>query len=401
MKILVVTQYFYPENFRINDLVDGFLEEGHSVDVLTGFPNYPKGVFFEGYSIFSGPFREKYNSANVYRVPLVSRGKKKGIQLLMNYISFVISAILFSIIYLLPKKYDHIFVYEVSPITVALPAIFIKFFKKIKITMWVTDLWPESLVATGVIRNKNVLSIVGSVVRYIYKHTDNILISSRAFSKSISIYTNKTPIYLPQWAEMCFLEKNNSSTFKSDLPEGFKILFAGNVGTSQGIDTIIEAARKLIHIKEIQWVIIGDGLGKKEAIDLVNNSEMKNNFHFLDAKPLVEMPEYYNAVDALIILLKNTPLFEITVPGKVQACLASGKPIIASINGEASRIIKEAGGFVSPAGDPIELAKNVLLLYEMTREMRENVGKNGFSYYQKNFDRNNSIKKILDIMIKN
>lgn len=398
MKILVVTQYFYPENFRINDLVKGMIDEGHEVDVLTGFPNYPQGELFKGYSFFTGPFREVYYQTNVYRVPLVPRGKNKSVRLFLNYISFAILAPIYSLFYLRGKSYDHIFVYEVSPITVALPAIFVKHLKKIKMTMWITDLWPESLVATGVVQNKFVLTLVGKLVSIIYKHTDFLLMSSRAFEESIKKYTKKQPIYLPQWAEDCFLEKNIESSTKPDLPLGFKVLFAGNVGTSQGIDTIITAAQKLKHYSEIHWIIIGDGLGKREAIELVNNYEMSNNVHFIGSMPLHEMPSYYSAVDGLIISLKSTPLFEITVPGKVQACLASGKPTVGSINGEAARILNEAGGLVSLAGDSEGLANNVLSLYNMTAEEREQKGYQSYAYYKKNFDRNESIKKIINLM---
>lgn len=398
VKILVVTQYFNPENFRINDLVQGLVDEGHSVEILTGLPNYPQGSLFAGYSFFTGPFREVYADSNIYRVPIIPRGKNKGILLLLNYVSFALAASFFSLFYFRSKKYDQIFVYEVSPITVALPAIFIKYLKKIKITMWVTDLWPESLSATGVVKNKTILKLVEFLVRFIYKHTDTILMSSQAFTESIMRYTHKNPIYLPQWAEDCFLEKKIQKSVDSELPKGFKVLFAGNIGTSQSFETIIESARELKKYSDIHWLILGEGLGKEAAVKLVKELALENNFHFLGARALSEMPAYYSAVDGLIISLKSTPLFEITVPAKVQACLASGKPILASINGEAARILNEANGLVSPAGDAQKLANNVLKLYKMTSEERENCGHNGREYYLKNFERSKLIKKIVSSM---
>lgn len=400
MKLLIVSQYFYPENFRINDLVDGLLSRGYEVDILTGIPNYPVGKFYQGYSLFKGPYRDHYNGANVYRIPILPRGRKKGVMLALNYISFVIFGFLLGP-FVCRKRYDHVFVFEVSPITVALPAIFLRYLKKIKMTMWVTDLWPESLSATGAVKNSFVIGCIEALVRFIYRHTDTILVSSKAFIPSIRKYADKEPQYFPQWAENCFISPSFVANVDEELPKGFKIVFAGNIGTSQGFDTIIDAANILKPFVDIHWVIIGDGLGKKHASEKVKILDLDNNFHFIGTRAVDMMPAYNSSADALLVSLKSSPLFNLTVPGKLQSCLASGKPIIGSIDGEAASIIKDAGGIVTAAGDARGLADSVLKLYEMSGDERSVMGRKGKAYYLDNFERDFLIDKLSDIIINN
>lgn len=397
MNILIVTQYFWPENFRINDLVGGLVERNHKVTVLTGIPNYPEGRFFVGYGLFSN-VSQKYNGAKVLRVPLIPRGKGGGIRLALNYLSFVLSACLLAPIKC-RDQYDIIFIFEPSPVTVALPALLLKALRKVPVMFWVQDLWPESLAATGAVSSKRVLSAVAGVVKFIYRRCDKILVTSQSFKKSIELH-NGAPekiLFFPQSAEDLFQpvsEKHVVAAFDS-IPHGFWIMFAGNVGAAQDFQTIIAAAEILKCYKDIHWLIVGDGRMREWAESAVNVRGLTNAIHFLGRHPLESMPAFFSCADALLVTLKKDPLFALTIPAKIQSYLACGRPIIAAIDGEGTHIINEArAGFTCPAEDPDALARTVLKAYETPKSERENMGVKGRAYYEANFDRTMLIDRL-------
>ena len=258
MKILVVTQYFWPEQFKILDLCQELTKRGHEITVYTGLPNYPEGKLFSGYSFF-GPYSETYDQIKIIRVPLIPRGKKKGIQLAFNFFSFAFFATLLAP-FVVRGKFDKIFIFEPSPVTVAIPAIFLKFIKKNPIIFWVQDLWPDSLVATQTVHNKKILNLVQKMVVWIYKHTDKILVTSKGFiPKIVNVGVSEDKIlYWPQWAEAIFLDSQILENYKDEnLPStGFKIMFAGNIGSSQDFTTIVEAATILKDNNNIHFVML-------------------------------------------------------------------------------------------------------------------------------------------------
>ena len=399
MRILFITQYFYPETFRGNDLVKGLVERGHEVTVLTGLPNYPKGSFFDGYG-FKGPYSENYQGAKVIRVPLIPRGTSKGLQLIINYLSFAIFGSLIGPL-VCRGKFDKIFVYQLSPVTVGIPAIAMKYIKKAPIYFWVTDLWPDSLFATNTVKSEFIIKLVSKLVRFIYAQCDKILISSRGFlSKIIEQKVSKEKIiYFPYWAEEFYYKSDLSQPSNIDnLPDGFNVMFAGNIGTSQAFETIIETADVLKNDQKINFIILGDGLQRKWAEEESERRKLKN-VHFLGSKPVEMMPYYFKKSDALLVSLNSTPLFNITVPSKVQSYLASSKPIIGSIDGEASEVIKEANcGYTSKANDPKELAQNIKKMSDLSQEELNEFGNNGFIYFKNNFEREMLITKLEEIM---
>lgn len=396
MKILVVTQYFWPEQFRINDLCEELANRGHEVTVYTGLPNYPEGKFYSGYS-FKGPYNEKFGKIKVIRSPLIPRGKNKSLQLALNYVSFFLWASI-----LAPFKikggYDRIFVYEPSPITVAIPGIFLKYFKRIPMILWVTDLWPESLEATGVVKNQFLLKLVGIMVKWIYKNTDKILITSKGFRPNLlAMGVPESKIkYWPQWAEAFFNNGSHHDYEDSRLPlSGFKIIFAGNIGSSQDFPTLINAAELLKDNTNIHFIILGDGLMRGWAENEVKVRGLKNNFHFLGKKPVESMPFYFSHADALLVSLTNSKLFSITVPSKVQSYLASGKPIIASLNGEGASIIKDwKAGLTAPATNPEALAAQIKTMSEMSKIDLEEMGANAKACYLSEFERDKLISEL-------
>ncbi|MGE3974620.1 MAG: glycosyltransferase family 4 protein [Bdellovibrionales bacterium] len=399
MKILILTQYFWPENFQINDLAEGLRVKGHQVEVLTGKPNYPHGKFFKGYRFLS-PMREMFGEIPVFRAPLIPRFRSKGWQLILNYFSFVFFASLF-VPWIGRRRYDLVLVFEPSPIFQALPAILLKKIYKTPVALWVLDLWPESLEATGAVRNSTALRLVGQVVNYIYRQCDLILASSENFIPKIRERSGaKTSIsYFPNWADPLFESSKNS--LHSQNKEQFHLTFAGNIGKAQSFETILKAAKILKNVPEIRWQIYGDGREKKWAEQTVNEWGLADQVIFHGMKPLANMPEIFSRSDALLITLKNDPVFKLTVPAKLQAYMACGRPIIASIDGEGAEIIHTSkSGFVSPAEDAEALAECVLSLHKLDPASRQSLGQNGRRHYEQHFARNKLFDKIEDLFQK-
>lgn len=386
MRVFIVTQYFWPENFRINDLALGLLERGHQVTVLTGSPNYPLGSFFEGYGYFNKP--EDYHGVKILRVPLISRGNGSGARLAINYLSFVVSACLMGP-FLCREKYDLILVFQMSPVTQGLPALLLKRLYKLPIFFWVQDLWPESLSATGAIRSEPILRLVGKMVSFIYRRCDKILIQSRSFLDSImQLGGDPDRIhYFPNSAEDIFTKPSCDTSDLPALPTGFRVMFAGNIGAAQDFQTILAAAEKLQQDTEIKWIMIGDGRMRQWAEAEAEKRGLAN-VHFFGRFPLETMPSFFTQADAMLVTLKKEPIFALTIPSKVQSYLACSKPVIAALDGEGARVIDSSGaGFTCSAESPDDLAQAVLRMYRISLEEREEMGKQGRAYYNENFER--------------
>lgn len=397
MNILIVTQYFWPENFRINDLALGLIERKHKVTVLTGMPNYPEGHFYSGFSFF-GPFRQNYQGIKIWRVPLLPRGKGGKFRLALNYISFAFFASI-SAPFLCRGEFDLIFVFEPSPITVGLPALVIKKFRSIPILFWVQDLWPDSLFATGAVRSKKILKWVERLVRFIYHRCDKILCSSRAFIPSITKICgdSKHIFYFPQSVEIFYKPLDINADVPEDivLPTGFRIMFAGNIGVAQSFDTIFAAAEKLMGYPDIHWIIIGEGRMRAWAEAQVRIRKLEKSVHFFGKYPSEAMPTFFALSDVLLVTLKRDPIFALTIPAKIQSYLACSKPIIAVLDGEGARIIDEAkAGISCPAEDAHALATAVLKMYHLPKNVREKQGESGRIYYEENFERNTLMDRL-------
>ncbi len=389
MKLLVVSQYFWPESFRVNDLVADLVARGHEVTVLTGQPNYPSGNRFQGYGRFS-PRTENYKGAKVFRVPLVRRGSAGKIRLALNYLSFVIFGTL-GVWLRLHGSFDAIFVFEVSPITVGIPAVFASHKFKAPILFWVLDLWPESLTAAGGVRSPGILKMVDRMVKWIYSNCSRILVASRAFIPEVESHgvPSSNILYFPGWGESLFQPLKEADLTKLPaLPNGFRILFAGNIGEAQDFPTILRAAALLRDQTDIQWLILGDGRMAEWAREEARKQKLLN-VHFLGLHPLESMPHFYAAADALLLPLKQEKIFALTVPGKLQSYMACAKPILAILDGEGTRIVREAkAGLTSPAGDSGSLAAQIKHMASLSESERKEMGLNGRKYYETHFDRN-------------
>ena len=397
MKLLVVSQYFWPENFRINDLVRSLIKKGYTIDILTGKPNYPEGIIYPGYRSW-GCQVETWQGMKIYRVPIAARGSRSGIGLALNYFSFVVSGLLFAPWLLRKKKYDAIFIYAPSPIFQAIPASFLGWLKCCPVALWVQDLWPESVQATGYIRSAWVLKLLESLVRFVYRHTDLLLVPSLAFQSPVAaLAQGKTIVYHPNSVEAGFYSPPVVTL--PDIPGlagNFSVLFAGNVGVGQAVEVIVGAADKLRNYPDIHFVVLGKGsrwdwLREQVEVRGLTNLQLAGQY------PVETMPGLMRQASALLVTLANQPIFAATIPNKVQAYMAVGRPIIACLNGDGERLVREASaGLVVPAEDATALANAVLQLYAMSAEERGKIGQNGRTYYREHFDHDRLTEQLID-----
>lgn len=373
------------------------MEKGYEVTVLTGQPNYPGGQFFPGYG-FMTKAEDQYEGIRILRVPLIPRGHAGPLRLFANFCSFALSACLFGP-WRCRASYDVILVFEPSPVTVGIPAILIKKLRGTPILFWVQDLWPESLSATGATESKWILRRVESLVRRIYRHCDKILVQSEAFRGPIERLGVKREdiVYLPNSAEAFYrpVSLEGDASEHAELPKGFRVMFGGNIGKAQGFEMILDAAELLKGQTDIHWIIVGDGRMFSWVRHEVRKRELGRTVHLLGRFPAEEMPRYFALADALLVTLRNQPIFSLTIPAKVQSYLACGKPIIAALDGEGARVVQEAGaGLTVRPEDARALADAVLAMYRMPQEDRMAMGLKGRSYFETHFERGLLLERL-------
>ena len=397
MKVLIVTQYFWPESFRINEVVDSLILAGCEVTVLTGQPNYPEGKVYLGYH--AGGFgRERRESGPaLYRVPLFPRGKAGAMKLVLNYLSFVLCAAFLGPWLLRGKTFDVVFVYGISPILQALPAIVLKKFKRAALVTWVQDLWPESLVVTGFVKSRSVLAIVAALVRWIYRRNDLLLVQSKAFIGPVRAMAGNTPVeYHPNPGEQAFsrwLSEVVPPPFA--LEPGFNVVFAGNLGAAQALDTILDAAELLREHVSIRLVLVGSG-SRSEWLKMEVARRKLSNVRLTGRCAAECMPAVFEQASALLVTLVRSPAMEKTIPSKLQAYLAAGKPVLACLDGEGARIVEDAGaGVASPAEDSALLAQAILHLQSLPLAEREQMGLAGKRYFLEHFEPDVLARKLV------
>lgn len=394
--ILVISQYFFPEQFRINDICKEWVKRGYTVSVITGIPNYPEGKYFEGYSLFKKR-KEVYEGINIYRLPLVPRGNN-SIMLIINYLSFVVSGFFWSIV--TKVKADLVFIFEVSPMTQALPGVWYAKRRKIPCYIYVQDLWPENVEIVTGIKNKIVLNSIGKMVDYIYKRCEKIFATSESFVKAIKSrgVPKSKVVYWPQYAES-FYKPVKSRNSKEIIPnDKFNIIFTGNVGYAQGLDLLPKAAKILKSFgykNKIRFNIVGDGRYKSEFIDTINKLKVENMFNLIERKPPEQIPELLSSSDAAFLSFADEKLFHMTIPAKLQSYLASGIPILAAAGGESKKIIEcSQSGICTETGDEKQLASSIMKLFSLEKKAIEQMGINGRNFYEKHFNK----EKLLDKM---
>ncbi|MDB4877497.1 MAG: glycosyltransferase WbuB [Gemmatimonadetes bacterium] len=396
MRLLVVSQYFWPEDFRVNELVAELSARGHQITVLTGKPNYPTGRIFEEFVAAPQRFAS-YAGARIVRVPMLARGNGK-LRLLLNYLTFAVSATAIGAVRFGGGSFDAIFVFEPSPVTVGIPAIALRALHGWPIAFWVLDQWPESLAAVGVVRSKWLLNIVGSFVRFIYTRCDLILSPSKRLVPRIAEYclAGQRIEYFPNWAETGYASAPlGDAPEVLARPESFNVMFAGNIGEAQDFPTILDAAVRLRKHAHIRWLVVGDGRMAGWVRTEIKRRGLEDSVVMLGRFPADRIPSFFRHADALLVSLKPNLVFSMMSPGKIQSYLAFGRPVLAMLDGEGAAIIHEAqAGLVGAAGDAKQLAENVLSLAALSAEQRAAMGRNGAAYAQREFARNRLVDRL-------
>ncbi len=384
MHILLVSQYFYPESFRVNDMASEWVKRGYKVTVLTGIPNYPQGTFYEGYD-YLHKREEMWNGVRIIRIPLIARGHS-AFGMIANYMSFVLSGKRW--VRKTDLKADVVFTFEVSPMTQALIGVWYKQKWNVPCVLYVQDLWPENVETVTGIHSKVILDPINKMVDKVYKETDLILTTSPSFvdaivNRDITVDSSKV-CYWPQYAEEFYQPLEYTSI--PEIPRGdfFKIAFTGNIGTAQGLDVLPKAAEFLSDV-DVMFIIVGDGRYLDDLRSEVAASGVEDKFAFIPRQPAERIPEILAACNAAFISFSNTPLWTMTIPAKLQSYMACGKAIIASASGETKRIIDESGcGICTELGDASALAEGRRQI--MSSDIKD-MGRKARDYFEKHFDK--------------
>jgi len=408
MKILFLTQWFDPEPTPKGiNYVRKLTELGHEVQVLTGFPNYPTGRIYDGYKL-TLVMREIIDGIEVIRVPLYPSHDSSGIKRAINYISFAIFAASIGII-CTDRKFDIIHAYH-PPATIGLPALLLKWVKHAKLVYDVQDLWPDTLPATGMICNPVIIGALNKWCSLIYQISDMIIVLSPGFKRTLSsrcIPEEKIEVMYNWSAEEDIVYSTSNSTDTSDnirvdleLQGKFVVLYAGALGLAQGLESVLEAAELLQEETCFHFLFMGDGLEKQRLESFVDRRKI-NNVSFLPRRQSRDMRAYYKNADALLVHLKDNPLFRITIPSKTQTCLAAGRPIIMAVNGDAADLVEASGaGIVCRSEDPVSIADAVRMIARTSEIERKILGKHGRQYYEKHLSLSVGVNKLISIFEK-
>lgn len=388
-RILVVTQYIYPENFKSNELVFELAKRGHHVEVLTGIPNYPEGVYFNGYGLFKKR-TERKDGVTFYRCFQSPRGRKaSGLGLACNYLSFVLFATLWVLFYFMWKKrYDAIITHEPSPITQLIPAIILGKIRSVPVYSWIMDIWPDAMKnSVGEKTYKRIAPILTSITEWTYMNSHKILITSKGFEKLIcrkNDYHGKI-VYFPNWS--VDMSENNTGFKTPEIPEGFIIMLAGNLGEAQNLDAVGECMLLLRDYKEIKWVFVGDGSWKGWLDTFIENNHLKDTAVTLGKYPGNTMPAFFQLADAMLVTLRGGFIdLDMTVPARVQSYMSAGKPLLAMIGEGTANLIKEADcGYAVPPSDYESLANIIITKVLPDKDGFKKKGANGRKMYEEQF----------------
>ena len=396
MHILVESQFFYPEQMRINDICVSLVEKGHKVTVVTSIPNYPEGKYFKGYGLFSKR-KETYKGIAVIHIPVIPRGKG-FIGLTLNYVSFVVSGWFFA--HFTSLKPDLVFMNMSSPMTQSLVGVWLAKRRRIPSAIYILDLWPESVTAITGITSSLVINPIGRMVDSIYRRTEKVLTSSHSFIESIvqrGVRADKL-LFWPQYAEEFYrpVEQDSFSDILVPQDGTINIAFTGNIGLAQGLDILIPVAKMLKQeVLQVRFVLIGDGSDKQRLLDLVEENGLMDFFLFISRQPAVRIPEYLAFCDAGLVVLKKSEIFAKTIPAKVQSYLACNIPLIVSADGEVQQVVREAeAGFVADAEDVEGLVKAVGEFSRLSKEERQRLRNNARSYSEMMFSKETLIAQL-------
>ncbi len=395
-KILVVTQHFWPENFRINDIVEGFLQDGIAVDVLCGLPNYPKGEWFPGYSA-AGPFEEEWHGARLYRCKEVPRRGNTSVNIFLNYVSWPWYAA--HALHRLPSGYDAVFCFNTSPVLMCWPAI--RYAKKhhIPFTNYVLDIWPENLYSVLNVKNKALRAIAQGVSDALYKKADRLIAMSEPLQQRLCQRTGMPPqkiAVIPQYCEDFYAVPQPDAALQAQFGGRFNLVFTGTFTPAQSLETVITAVQDarsrgadMLHL-----LLVGDGMSRAALEAKVKELHAEDAVTFYGSVPATDIPKFTALADALIVCLSDSPDLGLTVPAKVASYMAAGKPVLASMDGAGNAAVAAAGGLSSPACDAAALADNLLALTRMGAAQRAAMGQSAKEYYLAHYRRSELLRKL-------
>lgn len=395
-KLLVVTQHFYPENFRINDIVEGFLADGIQVDVLCGLPNYPKGEWFEGYSA-NGPFEESWHGARLYRCKEIPRTGNSSIRIFLNYISWPWYARW--ALGRLPGGYDAVLCYNTSPVLMSWPAIHAARKFHAPLTNYVLDIWPENLYSVLNIQNGFLRWVAETVSDWHYRKADRLIamspgleqkLRSRVGSRNTGLCRGEAKRYtvIPQYCEDFYAQPARSEAFAAAHAGQFVVMFAGNFSPAQSLETVLRAFALLKDDPRLHLTLVGDGMSRPALEALAARLQLGDAVEFYGSVAPTEVPALNGTADALLVSLSDSPDLGLTIPAKLASCMAAAKPLLVSINGEGAAAAAESGGaYVSPACDAEALAANIRRLAALPEADRAAMGQRSFAYYQAHYRR--------------
>lgn len=395
-KILVVTQHFWPENFRINDIVEGFLQDGIAVDVLCGLPNYPKGEWFPGYSA-AGPFEEEWHGARLYRCKEVPRRGNTSVNIFLNYISWPWYAA--HALHRLPGGYDAVFCFNTSPVLMCWPAI--RYAKKhhIPFTNYVLDIWPENLYSVLNVKNKALRAIAQGVSDALYKKADRLIAMSEPLQQRLCQRTGMPPqkiAVIPQYCEDFYAVPQPDAALQAQFGGRFNLVFTGTFTPAQSLETVITAVQDarsrgadMLHL-----LLVGDGMSRAALEAKVKDLHAEDAVTFYGSVPATDIPKFTALADALIVCLSDSPDLGLTVPAKVASYMAAGKPVLASMDGAGNAAVAAAGGLSSPACDAATLADNLLALTRMDAAQHAAMGQSAKEYYLAHYRRSELLRKL-------
>lgn len=396
MRILVVTQHFWPENFRINDIVEGFLQDGIAVDVLCGLPNYPKGEWFPGYSA-AGPFEEEWHGARLYRCKEVPRRGNTSVNIFLNYVSWPWYAA--HALHRLPGGYDAVFCFNTSPVLMCWPAI--RYAKKhhISFTNYVLDIWPENLYSVLNVKNKALRAIAQGVSDALYKKADRLIAMSEPLQQRLCQRTGMPPqkiAVIPQYCEDFYAVPQPDAALQAQFGGRFNLVFTGTFTPAQSLETVITAVQDarsrgadMLHL-----LLVGDGMSRAALEAKVKELHAEDAVTFYGSVPATDIPKFTALADALIVCLSDSPDLGLTVPAKVASYMAAGKPVLASMDGAGNAAVAAAGGLSSPACDAAALADNLLALTRMDAAQRADMGQSAKEYYLAHYRRSELLRKL-------
>ena len=400
MKILVVCQYYEPEPFRITDICRDMIRRGHDITVLCGIPNYPAGRFYPGYSLFHRR-KETVDGIRIIRSFVIPRGKGGKIGLSLNYLSFLASAWVRHF-RLARQNFDAVFCFALSPMTMALPAVAVARRARIPFTLYVADLWPENVEAVNGIHNRRILNALGRMTGYIYRHCDRIMVSSRRFSERMMKWGADPDriVYWPQYAEDFYTPAQNPVETPSPYLAEFPVVFTGNIGVAQGLDVLIEAARRLSDLPAAVFYLVGDGRARVSLETRVREAGLQEKIVFCGRVPGELVPSYLARAGAALLTMAPDPVFSLYLPLKLQTYLACGVPILCAADGAAADVVNQAGaGLTARSGDAAGLADAVRRFSAMPLEERTQMGHNARACYDREYTKVRLMDELEDWLL--